>query len=145
VPGVISRNLLPHIDSSAKFLSPLNSLYFIVSISQSLTEIPSRSVSLLEINLSFSKDFMLLLSSRSFRTFVGKIRRILFNEEIEQATWYLPGSFQHSTGHGIANLVGWITTQNQNITAGVANSSDTNTTVSLDGKASCCNLQRERN
>jgi hypothetical protein len=77
--------------------------------------------------------------------FVGKIKGILFDDEIEQATWYLPGSFQHSTGHCVANLVGWITTQNQNITAGVADSSDTNTTVSIDGMASCCNLQRERN
>jgi hypothetical protein len=56
-----------------------------------------------------------------------------------------PGSYQHSTGNCIANLIGWITIQNQNITAGVENISDTNTTVSLDGMASCCNLQRERN
>jgi hypothetical protein len=33
---------------------------------------------------------------------------------------------------------------NHNIKAGVANSSDTNTTFSLDVMASCCNLQRER-
>jgi len=50
----------------------------------------------------------------------------------------------HSTGHSIATLAGTITNHNQNATAGVANSSDTNTTVSLDGMASCCNLQRER-
>jgi hypothetical protein len=36
-----------------------------------------------------------------------------------------------------------ITSHNQNITAGVANSSDTNTTVNLDGMACCCNLQTE--
>jgi hypothetical protein len=36
-----------------------------------------------------------------------------------------------------------ITNHNQNITTGVANSSDINTTVILDGMASCCNLQRE--
>jgi hypothetical protein len=88
VPGVISRNLLTHTDSSVNFLSPLNALNFTVSISKSLMEIPSSSVSPLEINLSFSKDVTLLLSSRSFRTFVGKIKRILFNDEIEQATWF---------------------------------------------------------
>jgi len=44
-----------------------------------------------------------------------------------------------------ANLVGRITNHNQNIAAGVANSSDTNSTVSLGGMASCCNLHRERN
>jgi hypothetical protein len=38
-----------------------------------------------------------------------------------------------------------ITNHNQKITAGVANSSDTTTTVSFDGMASCCNLYRERN
>jgi len=52
---------------------------------------------------------------------------------------------QHSLGHSIAILVGRTSNYNQNITAGVANSSDTNTTVSLDGMASCCNLHRERN
>jgi hypothetical protein len=36
-----------------------------------------------------------------------------------------------------------ITNHNQNITAGVANNSETNTTVILDGMASC-NLWRER-
>jgi hypothetical protein len=85
---------------------------------------------------------MLFLSSRSFRPFVGNIRGILFNDEIEPATWYPPASYQHSTRYCIANLVRWITTQNQNITAGLANSSDTNTTVSLDGMVSCCNLHR---
>jgi len=145
VRGVISRTLLPHIDSSANFLSPLDVLNCIVSISQSLTEISSCSVSPLEINLSFSEDVMLLLSSRLFRPFVGKISGILFNDEIEQSTWYPPGSYHHSTGHSIDSLVGWITTQNQNITEGLVNNSDTNTTVSLDGMANCCNLHRERN
>jgi len=51
-----------------------------------------------------------------------------------------PESHQHSSGHSIATLAGLITNHNQNITAGVANSSDINTTVSLDGVASCCNL-----
>jgi hypothetical protein len=42
----------------------------------------------------------------------------------------------HSAGHIIATLAGTITNHNQKITAGVANSSDSNTTVSLDGMAS---------
>jgi len=54
-------------------------------------------------------------------------------------------------GHGsfhrtlYKNLVGRITNHNQNTTTGVAKSSYTNSTVSLGGMASCCNLQRERN
>ena len=109
----------------------------------SFTEISCSSVSLLEINLSFSKDVMLLLSSRSFRTFVGKIEGILFSGCIEQATWYNTGSCLHFSGHSTATLAGTITNHNQNTRAGVANSIDTNTTVSLDGMASCCDLQRE--
>jgi hypothetical protein len=42
VPGVTSRTVLPHIDSSANFQSPLNATNSIVSISQSFTEISSR-------------------------------------------------------------------------------------------------------
>ena len=121
VPSVISLTLLPYIDRSAKFLRKQIALNFIVSISQSLTQISPSSVSPLEINLSFSKDDMLLLSSRRFRPFLGKIKRILFNDEIEQSTRYPSGSYQHSTGHSIANLVGRITNHNQNITAGAAN------------------------
>jgi len=51
-----------------------------------------------------------------------------------------PESHQHSSRHSIATLAGCITNHNQNITAGVANSSDTTTTVSLSGVAICCNL-----
>jgi hypothetical protein len=51
----------------------------------------------------------------------------------------------HSSGHSIAILAGTTTNHNQNTKAGVANSSDTNTTDSFDGMASCCNLQRESN
>jgi hypothetical protein len=58
-------------------------------------------------------------------------------------TWYPPGSHRHSSGHSIATLTGRITNQNQNVTAGVANSSDTTTTVCLDGMASCYDLLRE--
>jgi hypothetical protein len=36
-----------------------------------------------------------------------------------------------------------MTNHNQNMKAGVANSSH-NTTVNLDGMAKCCNLQREK-
>jgi len=42
----------------------------------------------------------------------------------------------HPLGHKIATLAGTITKHNQNATAGVANSSDTNSTVSLEGMAS---------
>jgi urease accessory protein UreF len=49
----------------------------------------------------------------------------------EQMTSYPTGSHSHSLGHSIAILAGRITNHNQNIMAGVANSSDTNTTVNL--------------
>ena len=139
----ISHNVLPHTDSSANFLSSLKALNFTVSLSKTIIEISCSSVSLLEINLS-SRDVMLLLSSRSFRKFVGKTEGILFSGDIEQATWYSTGSCLHSTGHSNVTLARTITNHNQNTTTGVANTSDTNTTVSLDGMASCCNLQRER-
>jgi microcompartment protein CcmL/EutN len=48
----------------------------------------------------------------------------------------------HSSGHSFAILTGTITNHNQHITAGVASSRDTNTTVSLEVMASC-NLQIE--
>ena len=140
---VISHNVLPHTDSSANFLSSLKALNFTVSLSKTITEISCSSVSLLEINLS-SRDVMLLLWSRSFRTFVGKTEGILFSDDIEQETWYSTGSCLHSTGHSNVTLARTITNHNQNTTTGVANSSDTNTTVSLDGMEICCNLQRER-
>jgi hypothetical protein len=53
---------------------------------------------------------------------------------------YLPGSYLHSSGHSIATVAGRITKHNQNATAGVANSSNTNTRVSLEGMAKYCNL-----
>jgi len=74
VCGVISRNLLLHIESSAKFTSPLNALNFIVSISQWLMEISPSPVSPVEINLSFSKDVMLVPSSKISQTFVEKVK-----------------------------------------------------------------------
>jgi hypothetical protein len=45
----------------------------------------------------------------------------------------------------MASVVGWIINHNQNIRAGVANSSDSNTTVSLDDKAKFLDLHREKN
>ena len=124
---------------------PNNALIFIVSISQSLSEISWSSVSSLEINLPFSKDVMLLLSTTSFRTFVGKIKGILFNDEFEHVTCYPSGSYQHFSGHTFVTLAGRITNHNQNITTVVASSIDTKFTVSFDGMANCCNLHRERN
>ena len=61
-----------------------------------------------------------------------------------QLAKYPPCSHLHPSGHSTATLAGRITNQNQNTTAGAANSSDTNNTVRLDGVASCWNLQRER-
>jgi len=79
-----------------------------------------------------------------FGTFIGKIKGILFNDELEQSTWYSPIPHQHFSGHSIATLAGRITNHNQNVTAGNANSSNTNTTVIRDGIANCCNQQRQR-
>ena len=56
---------------------------------------------------------------------------------------YPPVSHLHSSGHSFATLAGTITNHNQNAIAGVANSSDISTKVSLDDMAICCNLQRE--
>jgi len=53
-------------------------------------------------------------------------------------------SHSHFSGHSTATFAGRITNHSQNATAGAANSSDISTRVSLDGMASCCNLQRER-
>jgi hypothetical protein len=75
---------------------------------------------------------------------LGRFDGILFNPESEQLTRYPSASHLHSSGHTISNRVGKITNHNQNITAGVVNSSDTKITVSLDGMVKCCNLQRER-
>jgi hypothetical protein len=70
---------------------------------------------------------------------------ILFNPEPEQFTNKQFKSHVLSSGHINSTLPDRITNQNQNITTGVAISSDTKTTVSLDGMAGCCNLHRERN
>jgi hypothetical protein len=51
-------------------------------------------------------------------------------------TRYPPLSHLQFSGHSIATLAGTITNHNQNIRAGDAKRSDTNTTVSLDGMAS---------
>jgi hypothetical protein len=64
----------------------------------------------------------------------------MFDDEPEQSTWYPLGSHRHSSGYSISTLAGRITSRNQNMTAGVANSSDTNTTVNLDGMARFCNM-----
>jgi len=70
---------------------------------------------------------------------------MLFNPEREQFTKYPSKSHLHFSGHSTATLVGRINNHNQNIITGVANSSDNNTTVSLDGMAMFCDLHRERN
>ena len=75
---------------------------------------------------------------------MSRIKGIEFNDVTLQLTSYHPLSHVHFSGHSIATLTGTITNHNQNNTAGVAKSTETNTTVSLGGVASCCNLQRER-
>jgi hypothetical protein len=72
------------------------------------------------------------------------IEGTVVNDVLLHMTKYPVGSHQHPPGHSTATFAGGITNHNENITAGVANSSDSNSTVSLDGMASCCNLQRER-
>ena len=52
-------------------------------------------------------------------------------------------SHVHPSGQFITTLAFTITNHNQK-TAGVAKSIDTNSIVSFDGMASCCNMQRER-
>jgi hypothetical protein len=70
---------------------------------------------------------------------------ILFIFEFEQSTKNPNRSQLHSSGQCIASVVVWIINHNQNITTGVANSNDTNITVSLDDKANFLDLHRERN
>jgi hypothetical protein len=69
----------------------------------------------------------------------------LFKIEFEQLTKYPFHSQRHFSGHCIATVAGWIINHNQNITEGVAISSNTNTTVSLGDMASVLDLHRERN
>ena len=85
-----------------------------------------------------------LPSPKIIRNFVRWTKGTAFNDVPSQSTTHPPVSHLHSSGHSIATLAGRINNHNQNIRGGVANSSDTNTSVSLDGMASCCNLQRER-
>jgi hypothetical protein len=68
----------------------------------------------------------------------------MFNDEPLHETWYSPVSQLHSSGHPIATVAGRITNHNQDIAADVANSSDTNSTISVEGMAGCCNLRREK-
>jgi hypothetical protein len=112
-------------------------MYFATNSTSSLTP--------LETKASFSKDVILLSLSTSRRVLKGRIKGILLSDDFEQSTWYVPVLHSHSTGHIIATVAGCITNQNQNMTAGVANINDTNTSTSLDGMVGCCNLNRERN
>ena len=145
VPDIISRILLTFIESSVNFVSPLNAPNSIVLSTQLLTINISSSVSPLETNLSLSSNVMLFLSSLSTRTSVRWIKGTAVNDGPSQRTMYPAFSHWQFSGHNIATLAGMVSNTIQNITADVANSSDTNTTVSLDGMASCCNLHRERN
>jgi hypothetical protein len=66
----------------------------------------------------------------------------LFNDELEQIILLPPGSHQHPSGHRHATLAGTISNQAQNIST-VDLRSVTNTTLTLDGTTTCCNLHRE--
>ena len=81
---------------------------------------------------------MLLLYSSSVRTCSKGINGVAVNDGPSHQTRCFLGSHLHFSGHRFASLPGTITNH-------VANSSDTNTAVSLDGMASCCNLHIERN
>jgi hypothetical protein len=105
----------------------------------------SSSVSPFDMKMSFCSVVILIVPSKSSRTSVGKIKGKLSNGELKHATLYPPGAHLHPSGHNLAALARTITNHNQNMTAGVATSSDTNTTVSLDGMSSCCNLHTESN
>jgi hypothetical protein len=76
---------------------------------------------------------------------VSRIKETVVNNEPWHVTWYPPGQHQHSTGQSTATIAGTITNHNQNIIAGDASSSDTNTTIRLDGMASSFILHREKN
>jgi hypothetical protein len=52
----------------------------------------------------------------------------------------LSGTQLQCSGHGVATLPGTITNHNQNMTTDAVNSSDSNSTDSLDEVASCWNL-----
>jgi hypothetical protein len=66
------------------------------------------------------------------------------HDVFSQKASYPALSHSHPSGHSTATLTGTITKHNQNITAGVANSMDSNTTVSIDGTKISFNLHRER-
>jgi hypothetical protein len=82
------------------------------------------------------------ISQQAFLRYEIKVTAV--NDALSQSTSYPPMSHSHPSGQSIATLVGTITNHSQNITAGVANSKDSNSTVRLDGMASCCKLQREK-
>ena len=144
VPGVISVISLLFIDNCVNFGSPLNASTSIFVILQKSAIIICSWSDPFERKFSFAKIGILLPLSMSCPVCLGMIEGILFNPESEQFTLYPSLSHLHSSGHCIATLVGSVTNHNQNIITGVANSNDTNTTVSLDGMAMFCNLHTER-
>jgi hypothetical protein len=87
---------------------------------------------------------MLLSISHRYRTVVRGTEGTAVNGVLVHVTRYFSGSHSHPSGLPTADIAGRITNHNQNITADVANSSDSNRTMRVDGMASGCNLQRER-
>ena len=71
-------------------------------------------------------------------------KEIAVNDGPIYLTWYPSKSHPHPTGHSIATLTGRITNHTQKIIVGVASSSESKTTVRLDGIANSSNLQGER-
>ena len=104
----------------------------------------NKSSSVIETKLFFFNSVISLKDIRSTRASVAWMKGSAVNDLLEHSTKYPVGSHLHPSGHCIATLAGRITNLNQNATTGVAKSRDTNTTVSLDGMASCCNMHRER-
>jgi hypothetical protein len=81
---------------------------------------------------------MLLLENWSIRACVRRVKgRVDVSDWPEHFTNDPATSHQHSSGHINATFTGTITNHNQKTTAGVANSSDSNTTGSFDDMASC--------
>jgi hypothetical protein len=145
VPGVISLNSLFLNDSLVNLVSLLKAPNSIVLSPQFPIYKSSSSVNLLEKKLSFSNNDILLLETTRFRTFGKRIKGIAVNDGAEQLIWIPSVPHLHSSGQRSATLAGRINNHNQKIKTAVANNSNSNTTVSFDGMAKCCNLQKERN
>jgi hypothetical protein len=96
-----------------------------------------RPVSPLETKLFLSNNDMLFFKSKSSRTYIRRTKGTVVNVEPTHVTKEYSGSHLHPSGHGTATVPGTISNHNQNAITATVNSSDTITTVSLDGVAVC--------